>query len=36
MAEIENMIMERRIQDESRAFVNGIGSVRFTIGDKMA
>jgi len=30
------MVMDRRIKDEGRAFVNSIGAVRFTIGDKMA
>jgi len=30
------MISSGRIPDEARAFVNAIGVVRFTIGDKMA
>jgi hypothetical protein len=36
LAEVENMISSGRIPDEARAFVNAIGAVRFTIGDKMA
>jgi len=36
LAEVENMINLGRIQDEARAFVNSIGAIRYTIGDKMA
>ena len=30
------MINSGRIQDEGRAFVNALGAIRYTIGDKMA
>jgi aspartate/tyrosine/aromatic aminotransferase len=32
--EIENLV--ERIPDRAKAFVNSIGAVRFTLGDKMA
>jgi hypothetical protein len=34
--DIEAMIQSRRVSDEAKGFVNAVGAVRFTIGDKMA
>jgi hypothetical protein len=34
--EIENMILNEGGLNEARAFVNGVGVVRYTISDKMA
>lgn len=34
--EIEQMVMSGEVQDEAKGFVNAIGAVRYTIGDKMA
>lgn len=33
--EIENIILNEGMSDKAKAFVNGIGAVRYTIGDKM-
>jgi hypothetical protein len=34
--EIEQSILGREISDEAKGFVNAIGAIRYTIGDKMA
>lgn len=34
--EIEQMVMNREVSDEAKGFVNAVGAVRYTIGDKMA
>jgi hypothetical protein len=34
--DVEQMVMEREVSDEAKGFVNAIGAVRFTLGDKMA
>jgi|LauGreDrversion4_2_1035121.scaffolds.fasta_scaffold109820_3 hypothetical protein len=34
--EIEQMLMGREVSDEAKGFVNAVGAVRYTIGDKMA
>lgn len=36
ISNIENMILNETPSNEAKAFVNGIGIVRYTIGDKMA
>jgi len=33
---IENMVLNEGSLNEGKAFVNGIGVVRYTVGDKMA
>ena len=34
--EIEQSVLGREISDEAKGFVNAIGAIRYTIGDKMA
>ena len=34
--EVEQMVMERKVPDEAKGFVNAVGAIRYTIGDKMA
>ena len=34
--DVEQMVMGREVSDEAKGFVNAIGAVRYTLGDKMA
>ena len=34
--EIEQSVLGREISDEAKGFVNAIGAIRYTIGDRMA
>lgn len=34
--EIENTLLHEGYPDQARGFVNAVGAIRFTLGDKMA
>lgn len=36
ISNIENTILNEGVGNEAKAFVNGVGIVRYTVGDKMA
>lgn len=36
ISNIENTILNEGVGNEAKAFVNGVGVARFTVGDKMA
>ena len=36
ISKIENTILNEGVGNEAKAFVNGVGIARYTVGDKMA